>query len=318
MSGLARAVLGRSGLSVTRLGYGSLGLGGRGTRAGTIIEPRVAERVLNSVLDSGIDLIDTAPDYGEAEEVIGRWIAHRRSEYLLASKVGCPVGAAAELPIPKDRPKPHTHTRDNYRTCVEQSLRRLRTDHLDLVQVHNSPTKEELAADDAVAELVRLRDEGKVRAIGMSATLPDVLDHLELDVFDVIQVPYSVFEPQHEAVIARAAASDVGVIVRGGVAQGSVGVDAASAPPHRQAQVRAQQELWTRARMDELLGDMAPMEFVLRSTLSHPGIGTAIVGTANVDHLARNVEAATRGPLPPDLYAEARRRLAAAARPAAG
>lgn len=313
MSDLEHATLGRSGLTVTRLGYGSLGLGGRGTRAGIIIEPAVADRVLNAVLDSGIELIDTAPDYGEAEDVIGRCIAHRRSEYILASKVGCPVGAAADLPIPTDGPKPHTHSRDNYRTCVEESLRRLRTDHLDLVQVHNSPTRDELAADDAVEELIRLRDEGKVRSIGMSATLPELLDHLALGVFDVIQVPYSAFQTEHEAVIRQAASQGVGVIVRGGVAQGSVGVSADAAPQHRRTQVRTQQGVWARADMDGLLDGMSPMEFVLRYTLSEPGITTAIVGTANVDHLTRNIEAASRGPLPPDLYAEGRRRLTGAA-----
>jgi aryl-alcohol dehydrogenase-like predicted oxidoreductase len=309
VSELPRATLGRSGLSVTRLGYGSLGIGGRGTRAGIIVEPAVADRVLNTVLDSGIDLIDTAPDYGEAEDVIGRCISHRRDEYVLTSKVGCPVGADADLPIPKDAPKPHSHTRANYRTCVEQSLRRLRTDHLDLVQVHNSPSLDELIADDAVGELVRLRDEGKVRSIGMSATLPELLDHLALGMFDVIQVPYSALQPEHEAVITRAATDGVGVIVRGGVAQGSMGGAADAAPHHRQAQVRTQQQLWARAGMDELLDGMSPMEFMLRFTLSHPGISTAIVGTANVDHLRGNVDAALRGPLPPAIHDDARRRI---------
>jgi len=312
-AGLERAALGRTGLQVTRLGYGSLNLGGRATRSGLHVEPAVAERVLNAVVDSGINVIDTAPDYGEAEETIGRYLRHRRDELILASKCGCPVGALAELPIPADRPREHIHTRENIRAGVEQSLRRMRTDHLDVVEIHGSPTRRELEDNDSIAELLQLRDEGKVRFIGMSATLPEVSEHLAMGVFDVLQVPYSALQLEHGEVIGRAAAAGIGVIVRGGVAQGSVVVAPEAAPGHRQAQVRAQHDAWSRASIDELLDGMPRMEFMLRFTLSHPGISTTIVGTASVDHLAQNVAAAGRGPLPEALYREALRRLAAPA-----
>jgi aryl-alcohol dehydrogenase-like predicted oxidoreductase len=312
MCALDSSLLGRTGVRVSRLGYGSLDLGGKGTRSARYVDPKVAEAVLNSALDAGINLIDTAPDYGEAEEVIGRYISSRREEYLLASKCGCPVGALGALPPPPGRPREHNYTPENIRAGVEQSLARMRTDRLDLVQVHESPTRSTMEAHDSIGELLRLKDEGKVRFIGISSTLPNVLEHLSMDVFDSFQVPYSAFQPEYEQIISRAAANGAGVIVRGGVAQGSVAITPDEVPPHRQDQARVQNDLWDRAGLDKLLGETSRMDFLLRFTLRHPGVTSVIIGTANPAHVSANVEAASRDPLPPAVYEEAGRRLAEA------
>ena len=98
-----------------------------------------AETILNAVLDAGINYIDTSIDYGVSEERIGRYISHRRSEYYLASKCGCLVGAPT---APVGQTSPHVFTRDNIIAGVEQSLRRMKTDYLDVVQFHISPSKQ--------------------------------------------------------------------------------------------------------------------------------------------------------------------------------
>ena len=90
-----------------------------------------ASAILNAVLDSGINYIDTSLDYGYSEELIGRHISHRRSEYFLASKCGC-----------TDEPcvngyHVHLWTRENLLANINNSLRRLKTDHLDIWQLHN-------------------------------------------------------------------------------------------------------------------------------------------------------------------------------------
>ena len=85
--------LGRTGLQVTTLGYGAMEL--RGAPRGRDTTEAQAETILNAVLDAGINYIDTSIDYGLSEERIGRYISHRRSEYYLASKCGCLVGAPA-------------------------------------------------------------------------------------------------------------------------------------------------------------------------------------------------------------------------------
>src|SRR5207248_6525621 len=126
--------LGRTGADVTILSYGAMEL--RGKPRGPEIADEDAGRLLNAVLDGGINLIDTSPDYGRSEELIGSYIGHRRDEFFLASKCGCLL----EIPADATPPYPHDYSPANVRADVEQSLRRLRTDRLDLVQVHMSPS----------------------------------------------------------------------------------------------------------------------------------------------------------------------------------
>src|SRR5580704_10715643 len=215
MSDLPTSVLGRTGATVTKLAYGAMELRGRAPgRGGRDVSPDQANAILNAVLDAGISMIDTSPDYGPSEELIGEFISRRRSEYFLSSKCGCAVN-----PPPGER-LPHVYTRANVRAGVEQSLKRMKTDHIDLVQFHISPSRAELEANDSVAELVELQREGKVRFIGMSGTLPNLTDHIAMGVFDAFQIPYSALERAHETCIHEAATAGAGTIIRGGVARG--------------------------------------------------------------------------------------------------
>src|SRR5256885_6455665 len=90
--------LGRTEQDVTILGYGAMEL--RGAPRGPEVSGEQAAKVLNAVLDGGIRLIDTSPDYGGSEELIGRYLGHRRGEFFLASQFGCPPGPAATPPPP--------------------------------------------------------------------------------------------------------------------------------------------------------------------------------------------------------------------------
>jgi aryl-alcohol dehydrogenase-like predicted oxidoreductase len=310
MADLTTTELGRTGLQVTRLGYGAMER--RGAPRGRAVDATDAGRVLNAVLDAGINFIDTSPDYGMSEELIGEHISSRRDEFFLASKCGCAVGAPR--PEPGQIP-PHVFTPENIRAGVEQSLRRMRTDHLDLVQFHISPSRETLEEHGAVEALAELRDEGKTRFIGMSGTLPNLPDHITMGVFDAFQIPYSALEPEHGEAMSDAASAGSGTIIRGGVARGAPEkpADAFAAYPERmRGALEARRDRWSAADLDGVLDGMSRMEFMLRYTLSHPDMHTTIVGTANLEHLAANVTAAAKGPLPPDVLAAARQRLAAA------
>src|ERR1700742_1907940 len=139
--------LGRTGADVTILGYGAMEL--RGRPRGPEVADQDAGRILNAVLDSGINIIDTSPDYGRSEELMGRYIGHRRDEYFLASKCGCPL----ELPADAPPPYPHDYSPGNVRANVEQSLRRLRTDRLHPVPGHKSPRPATLVGDTTVETL---------------------------------------------------------------------------------------------------------------------------------------------------------------------
>ena len=283
--GLTTSVLGRTGLEVTRLGYGAMAL--------RESSDDVSEQVLNAVLDAGITFIDTSNDYGHSEEMIGKYVSGRRSEYYLATKCGCPAGGGD-----------HVWTRENLFRGLHESLERLKTDYVDIMQLHNAKL-EDVDRGGLVDALEEMREQGKVRWIGASAVLPWISTFVERAAFDEYQIPYSGLDRAHEEAISDAARSGAGTVVRGGVQQGEPGVSSRGYP-----------ERWTAfeaAGLDDL---RSPGEsrtaFMLRYTLAHPDLHTTIVGTQNMEHLRENVEAAERGPLPADAYAEAKRRLHAA------
>jgi aryl-alcohol dehydrogenase-like predicted oxidoreductase len=297
MADLPKRALGRTGFAATILGYGAMEL--RGAPAGPDITDDDARKILNAALDAGINLIDTSIDYGRSEELIGRHIAHRRSEYFLASKCGCVPGAGMATG--------HIHTGENVRTGVEHSLRLMKTDYLDAVQFHRSITRREFEEHGAVEAALKLKREGKVRFIGVSGTLPNLDEQIGMGVFDVFQIPYSALQRDHENAIARASKAGAGILIRGGVARG------APSDWHTRGYYMISSETmrqrWETARLDDLLGGMDRMEFMLRFTLTNPDLDTTIVGTRDPIHLQQNIEAALRGPLPEDLMLEAVRRL---------
>ena len=275
---------------------------------GRTLSPGQPAKILNAVLDAGINYIDVAVDYGEAEEHIGANIFGRRSEYYLATKCGCPLDNSVFRPEERTRfgvpmPRFHDYSRDNIINACHQSLRRMKTDYLDIVQFHFSPAREVFEQEDAIETLQGLQRQGKVRYIGCSSILPNIVDHIDMGVFDVLQVPYSILQPEHAGAIASAAAAGVGIVIRGGVARGEPGEGQGA------AQVW---DLWEKADLGELLEDMTATEFMLRSTLSNPNVHTTIVGTLNPAHLEENVEAVVKGPLPDQVLEEAQRRLQSA------
>ena len=290
MAALPTATLGDTGLKVTRLGFG--------TALYHASKPhwndQTADRLLNEVLEAGINFIDTAYDYVDAERRIGAFIGHRYGEFSLATKCGCTDTR------PTENNSDHVWTRDNLFRDLEGSLARLGCDSVDVMQLHN-PTVAECEAGGMVAALEEMKRSGKVRFIGVSSTLPHLPTYLDWGVFDVMQIPYSALQREHEDWITRAGQAGVGIIIRGGVAQGEPGSG------------RGTEESWAtfeRAGLDELrAAGESRSAFVLRYTLSHPFAHTIIVGTTRSEHLQENLAAVQLGPLAADTYAEAKRRL---------
>jgi aryl-alcohol dehydrogenase-like predicted oxidoreductase len=296
MSDIERRQLGRTGLSVTVLGFGAMDLGG--PPAASEISDDEAGRVLNAVLDCGINFIDTAVCYGTSEARIGRAISHRRDEFILATKCGCQPG--------KPMGTPNIHTAANICAGVEHSLRMMHTDYLDIVQFHQSLTRDIWEAEGALEELLRLKDEGKLRFIGVSGIFPNLIEQVDSGEFDVFQIPYSALQREHEDIIAKASAGGAGIIIRGGVARG------APTDWNKRYYMLTGDELsgrWDKARLDELLNGMSRIEFMVRFAIAEPALDTTIIGTKNLDHLRDNVAAARKGPLPANLVTEAKRRL---------
>ncbi len=293
---LTKRTLGRTGLDVTDLSYGAMEVRGSRIWGGRPVTEEQSQTILNAVLDDGINFIDTANDYGRSEEFIGKYLSHRRSEFYVATKCGCTV-------VHKDEntdDTPHVWTRENLFRGLHESLERMKTDYVDVMQLHN-PSVEQTQQGDLVAVLQEMKQQGKVRWIGCSATHPHIETYIGMGVFDVFQIPYSALERQHEQAISDAAKSGAGTIIRGGVARGEPGEGLGN------------QDRWAafeKANLDELRQDgESRTAFLLRFTLSHPHMHTTIVGTLIPKHLEENVRIAEMGPLPADVYEEAKRRL---------
>jgi aryl-alcohol dehydrogenase-like predicted oxidoreductase len=290
------AKLGRTGLKVTRLGYGAMEVRGSRIWGGRPVTEEQAKTILNAVLDAGINFIDTANDYGRSEEFIGKYIAHRRSEFYLATKCGCTVVRRDE----NTDDTPHVWTRENLLRGLNESLQRMKTDYVDIMQLHNPPV-EEAEKNGLVAVLKEMQQQGKVRFISISTTLPHLPTYLKWGVFDTFQIPYSALERDHEDWITKSAEAGIGIIIRGGVARGEPGVGLGNA------------ERWERfeqAKLDDLLepGEKRTA-FLLRYTLTHPHADTIIAGTLYPEHLQENIQTILKGPLSAQVYAEAKRRL---------
>jgi aryl-alcohol dehydrogenase-like predicted oxidoreductase len=293
---LPTAVLGRTGLKVTRLGFGAMEIRGSRIWGGRPVTEDQAKTILNAVLDAGINFIDTANDYGRSEEFIGKYISHRRSEFYLATKCGCSVVRRDE----KTDDTPHVWTRDNLLRGLNESLQRMKTDYIDIMQLHN-PSVEETEKNGLVAALQEMHQQGKVRFISISTTLPHLPTYIQWGVFDTFQIPYSALERDHENWITTAAEAGIGTIIRGGVARGEPGMGLGST------------ERWARfeqAKLDELLepGEKRTA-FLLRYTLTHPHADTIIAGTLYPEHLQENIQTILKGPLSAQVYAEIKHRL---------
>lgn len=295
---LPTRTLGRTGLEVTQLGYGAMEVRGNRIWGGRACTHEQADTILNAVLDAGINFIDTANDYGKSELYIGRFLADRRDEYYLATKCGCTVVYAGD-----HDETPHVWTRDNLRRNIADSLQKMDTDYVDILQLHN-PDAQTAEDNNLVDVLQEFKDAGIVKHIGCSSTSPHLKTYIDWGVFDVFQIPYSALERQHENLITEAAEAGAGIIIRGGVARGEPGSGL------------GQKDRWKTyedAKLDELCEeDESPTAFLLRFTLSHPHCHTTIVGTLNPEHLAENIAIAEKGALPADVYEEAKKRLSEA------
>lgn len=295
---LPKKVLGRTGLEVTQLGYGAMEVRGNRIWGGRPCTPEQADTILNAVLDVGINFIDTANDYGTSELFMGRFLADRRDEYYVATKCGCHVVFAGD-----HDETPHVWTRDNIRRNIADSLQKMQIEYVDILQFHN-PDVTTVEENNLVDVLNELKEAGVVKHIGCSSTSPHLKTYIDWGVFDVFQIPYSALERQHENLITEAGEAGAGVIIRGGVARGEPGSGLGNTD---------RWSVYEKASLDELReADESSTAFLLRFTLSHPHCHTTIVGTMNPEHLEENVAIASKGALPADIYAEAKKRLDAA------
>jgi aryl-alcohol dehydrogenase-like predicted oxidoreductase len=207
--------LGGTGLSIAPIGFGGFKIGrNEKTKYPTAYDlPSESDvgRLLDGLLEIGINYIDTAPAYGLSEERIGRCLAERRQDFVLATKVG-------ETFV--DGVSKYDFTAEGLQASVERSLSRLRTDAIDVLLLHSDGRDLWIQNEtDAVDVLRELKGRGLVRAIGLSGKTVEGARQA-LSWADVLMVEYHIEDRSHESVIRQAAERGVGVVVKKGLASG--------------------------------------------------------------------------------------------------
>jgi aryl-alcohol dehydrogenase-like predicted oxidoreductase len=273
---------GSTGIDVSRLGLGAGGLGDAG------LSEKEAERLLLGAVDLGVTFVDAARSYGVAEERIGRYLGARRDEVVLSTKGGYGVGGVADW------------TGDAVRLGIEEALRRLRTDRIDVFHLH-SCSVEVLARGDVVEALLAARRAGKIRVAAYSGENAALSHAVESGAFGSVQCSVNVFD-QRAMDGAIAEASRRGIAVVGKRPLGNCAWRFDERPVGRYAE-----EYWVRMRAMAL--DPSPLawgELALRFAAFTPGVCTVVVGTTRLEHLEANVRTLQSGPLDDALRSRAR------------
>jgi len=283
MPDIPRRAFGNTGLEVS-----VLGLGGGQVGNSNLPEP-VAERLLNQVLDLGLNLIDTARGYGLSEARIARYLGKRRQELVLSTKVGYGVTGVKDW------------TGDAVRLGVDEALRTLQTDWIDIVHLH-SCSLEVLQRGEVITALDDARQAGKVRVAAYSGE-NEALDFAAASGrFQAVQTSISLADQRNLAsALPQMQARGLGVIAKRPVA---------NAPWRFETRPYGQyaEEYWYRWQTMRLNPrGLDWQELALRFVAFLPGVHTCIVGTANAEHLALNAKLVARGPLPADQVDEIRR-----------
>jgi aryl-alcohol dehydrogenase-like predicted oxidoreductase len=281
--------LGNTDMDVSVLGFGGSEIGYQR------VSPNSVKKLLNEALDGGLNVIDTAECYDISEELIGGAVAKRRKEYYLFTKCGHAQGWSH----PDWRP-------ESLLGSIERSLKRLKTDHLDLVQLH-SCSAEELRRGDVVGALKRARERGYTRYIGYSGDGHAARFAVECGAFDTLQTSISIADQEAvDLFLPLAVECNIGVIAKRPIA--NVAWQNGNRPPADSYGYPYWERL-QKLSYDFLGGDLkGTVATALRFTLSVPGVHTAIVGTAKAGRFTENAAAVGAGPLPKKLFESIRSR----------
>jgi aryl-alcohol dehydrogenase-like predicted oxidoreductase len=268
---------GQTDMHVTALGLGGAEIGYEK------VDPDTAARLLNDALDAGLNVIDTAECYLQSEELIGQAVSSRRSDYHLFTKCGHPQSPG----VSDWRPS-------SLLESIERSLRRLKTDRVDLVQLH-SCSEDELRKGDVIEALRRAREKGYTRSIGYSGDGTAARYAIESGAFDALQTSISIADQEAiELTLPLASERQMGVIAKRPIANAVW----RHAQEPENAYVVPYWERIQKLGYDFLQGDpSAGVAMALRFTLSVPGVHTAIVGTTKPGRWRENAAILQAGPL---------------------
>jgi aryl-alcohol dehydrogenase-like predicted oxidoreductase len=266
---------GTTGMSVSAIGLGTGSIGGD-----DVSEEQVEELLLGA-LDAGVTLIDTARSYGLAEERIGRYLAHRRQEFVLSTKGG--YGA--------DLVDDWTHAA--IVRGIERALATLKTDVIDIFFLHSCPESVALR-DDILEALERAREAGKIKVAGYSGERDALGACVRSTHFGAAQCSVSLFDQKNlEAIIPSAEARGLGVIAKRPLANAVWQMRSWPDDEHV--------EYWQRMQAMQLsVASYDWLDVAVRWAAFAPGVSSAVIGTSRIDHLQDAILAAEKGDLGPE------------------
>jgi aryl-alcohol dehydrogenase-like predicted oxidoreductase len=290
---MERRRLGHTDMQVSVLGFGCAEIGfGHAPQA-------AVDRLLGEALDAGLNVIDTAECYLDSEALIGRAVAHRRRDYYLMTK----CGHASGLDLPDWDPRLLT-------ASVERSLQRLRTDAVDVVQLH-SCSVDVLRRGGVIEALQRAREAGKTRYLGYSGDGEAAHYAIACGAFDTLQTSVNIADQEAiDRTLPLARARDMGVIAKRPLANVPWRHGARPNDPYIQAYWERLQQLdydCLRRPLGEAVGS------ALRFTLGVEGVHTAIVGSARLGRWQENAALLAAGPLAGEAFEAIRARWRAVA-----
>jgi aryl-alcohol dehydrogenase-like predicted oxidoreductase len=280
--------LGNTGLPVSALGFG-------GGMLGALDSDRESDELLSAALDLGITFFDTARSYGSSEERIGRWLAaepSRRARIALSTKTGYGVDGVPDW------------SAECLRRAIDDALRRLRTDVIDVMHLHSCPRAALDREEDVIVPLERARAAGKIRVVAYSGD-NDALAHAGGSTrFGAIQCSVNVFDQRAlDGAIVSAVTRGAGVVAKR--ALGNAPWRFRERPTGDYAE--AYWERMSALAVDPgALADLTWPELAVRFAAFAPGVSTALIGTRRVTHLEANVRAVESGPLSSVIYGRVR------------
>lgn len=270
-------VLGKTGLKVSALGFG-------GAEIGFFNEDQaVADALLNSAVDAGLNFVDTAAAYWTSEELIGTALGSRRKEIVLASKCGAVDGFSSS-----------DWSRNGILETIANSLRLLKTDYLDLAQLH-SCGREVLERGEVIEALIVAKERGYTRFAGYSGDGKDAAYALGMDFFDTLQTSISVADQEAiDLTLPIACEKEIGVIAKRPIANAVWRNDSKPEDSYHHTYWDRIQELdypFLKLPLEESIGT------ALRFTLSIEGVSSAIVGTTKPERWQENAGYVLEGDL---------------------
>ena len=276
--------LGNTDMFVNILGYGGAEIGLEGKPESNCNVPNL----LNSALDEGLNVIDTAECYGNSEELIGKSVSKRRKDFYLFTKCGHPNG------MPEENWKPNSIL-----LSIQRSLTRLKTDYLDLIQLH-SCSQEVLVQGEVIETLQRAVDKGYTRYIGYSGDNQEAEFAVTCNAFDCLQTSINIADQSGiNAAVTLAKKHNLGVIAKRPLA--NVAWKSPNLPP-----LEYHHTYWHRLNTLKYYFMKYPLtqsvKVALKFTLSVPGIQTAIVGTLTSGRWKQNSQTLQEGLLPENEY----------------